>query len=72
MDVQSDVWNSQGRYAAGPGLLYYTGASRARLCLGIVCDMDDDDVLQVLEKLGISTKRSPKKRLAHELNAVMA
>ncbi|MBR3317300.1 MAG: AAA family ATPase [Atopobiaceae bacterium] len=71
VDVQSDVWNSQGRYAAGPGLLYYTGASRARLCLGIVCDMDDDDVLQVLEKLGISTKRSPKKRLAHELNAVM-
>ena len=72
VDVQSEVWEAKGRYAAGPGLLFYTGASRARICRCIVCDMDDEDGLLVLDKLGVSTRRSPKKRLAQELNAITA
>lgn len=71
VDVHTEVWDPKGQYAAGPGLLFYTGASRARVCLGIACDMDDTDARLVLEKLGIGTKRSPKKRLAQELNAVL-
>ena len=70
IDVQGDVWDPQGLYSAGAGLLYYAGASRARLCLGIVADMDDEAAQRVLEQLGIKTKRSPKKRLARELNAI--
>ena len=52
--------------------MYYAGASRARLCLGIVADMDDKAAQLVLDQLGIKTKRSPKKRLARELNAIVA
>lgn len=69
IDVQGDVWNPQSSYSAGPGLMYYAGASRARLCLGIVADMDDKAAQLVLDQLGIKTKRSPKRRLIRELNA---
>ena len=71
VDVQGDVWDPQCSYSVGPGLMYYAGASRARLFLGIVADMDDKAAQGVLDRLGINTKRSPKKRLARELNALV-
>ncbi len=72
VDVDKSIWNPTGKYAAGPGLLYYTGASRACIGLAILCDMDDDDARLVLSKLNISSGKSPKRRLAQELNALQA
>ena len=71
IDVQGVVWNPHRDNSAGPGLLYYAGASRARLFLGIVADMDDEEAQLVLDRLGIQTRRSPRNRLMRELNATL-
>lgn len=73
VDVDRKVWLPEGKYAAGPGLLYYTGASRARFGLSVLCDMDEGDVRAVLSELGITSGRvPPKQRLANELSGFVA
>lgn len=72
VDVTKEVWLSENYHAAAPGLLFYTGASRARLDLKIVCDMDDEDALAVLRKLGIPKAQKPKQRLLSVLKAFSA
>ena len=73
VDVDESVWKPEyddPKYAARPGLLFYTGASRARLELAIVCDMDENECIRVLETLGSTAKRRPVRDLAVKLRAM--
>ncbi|MBQ6390903.1 MAG: ATP-binding domain-containing protein [Eggerthellaceae bacterium] len=72
VDVNTDTWADDGvaaSYAAGAGLLYYTGASRARHELRIVCDLTEEECVEVLESLGSEAKRKPFQAFAKTLNA---
>ena len=52
-------------------LLYYVGASRARLRLDIMTTMDNDGCLRVLESLGKTDRvKRPQRDLARALNAL--
>mgnify|MGYP000371457851 CR=1 FL=1 len=52
--------------------VFYVGASRARLQLTIVADMDKDACINVLNGYGITKiSRNPKKQLATELNSMI-
>ena len=52
-------------------MLYYVGASRARLRLDIMTTMDDSACLRVLESLGKTGKiKRPQRELARALNAL--
>lgn len=71
VDVDEEVWAKALRdYDPAPGLLFYTGASRAKHELRIVCDMDEVGAIRVLEQLGIEGKRKPVSKLAKALNAI--
>ena len=72
VDVNVDTWTAAGSdddQLAKTGLLYYTGASRARHELRIVCDLSEDECIYVLESLGVEAKRRPLQSLAKALNA---
>jgi len=70
IDVNEKVWlNSGKQYDGGEGMLFYTGASRAKHELRIVCDMDDDACGSVLEHLGVNVTRNRATKLAKALGA---
>lgn len=48
----------------------YTGASRARLGLAILCDMDDAAAASVLSRRGVSGGQKPIRRLTMRLDAL--
>lgn len=52
------------------GLLFYTGASRAKHELRVVCDMDEDGCGKLLGRLGINAGRKPVSRFAKYLACV--
>lgn len=70
IDVSDECWAEQwADYNPSPGLVFYTGASRAKHELRIVCDMDNEAAERVLQAFGIESKRKPTSRLAKRLNA---
>lgn len=74
VDINSDLWENAkltSSYDAGDGLMFYTGASRAKHELRLVFDMSEPESLAVLEKLGIQAQRKPLKSLARRLNALI-
>ena len=52
-------------------LLFYVGASRARLKLCIVANLSEDECSEVAAALGRSSTRRPKKALATALNSIL-
>lgn len=73
IDVDETLWEEPVLpYQPDPGLLFYTGASRAKFELRIVCEMDEAGCVRVLEALGVEGRRKPIARLAKQLNAVEA
>lgn len=73
IDVDPTLWEEPALpYMPAPGLLFYTGASRAKFELRIACEMDEAGCESVLEALGVEGRRKPIARLAKELNAVEA
>ena len=74
VDINSDLWDDaelSGDYDSGDGLMFYTGASRAKHELRLVFDMSETESLAVLEKLGIQAQRKPLRSLARRLNALI-
>jgi hypothetical protein len=65
VDVESDTFESENV------LRFYVGASRARLRLAIVANLDDEDCIAVLRnRFNVREKiRKPKKEFARALNA---
>ena len=71
VDVDESIWKSpRTLYDPDPGLVFYTGASRARYELRIACSMGEEESLSVLDALGVEGKRKPISKLAKRLNAV--
>ena len=71
IDVDPTLWEEPALpYMPAPGLLFYTGASRAKFELRIACEMDEAGCESVLEALGVEGRRKLIARLAKELNAV--
>lgn len=52
-------------------LLFYVGASRARMKLSIVAQLTDGDCVDVSSALGRNSSRRPKKTLATTLNTIL-
>lgn len=71
VDVDGDAWREpRYEYDPPPGLLFYTGASRAKHELRVVCDMDEDGCRRLLGRLGVGAGRKPVSRLAKHLACV--
>ena len=71
VDVDEDSWRvPRHEYEPPPGLLFYTGASRARHELRIVCSMNADACRALLLSFGIEAGRKPVTRLAKYLACV--
>ena len=51
VDVDKGVWEQDHKYQAPPGLLFYTGASRAKFQLYIAIEMSEDDAADVADIL---------------------
>lgn len=70
VDVDEETFTGESRNRQNV-MLYYVGASRARLRLDILTTIDDEGCVRVLEKMGKakSTKR-PKRNFANMLNAL--
>ena len=65
VDVDGTTFNSDNV------LIYYVGASRARLSLDIITELSDTDCKDILQnKLNVKNIRNPKKELAKALNAL--
>ncbi len=68
VDVDEDTFLGGGGQNV---LLYYVGASRARLRLDILTTLDSDGCLRVLESLGKTERvKRPQRDLARALNAL--
>ncbi len=76
VDVDRSVWEQDHKYQAPPGLLFYTGASRAKFQLIVAIEMTEEDaadVADILDGIDNRHRRKPylklenilKKRLAH-------
>ena len=73
IDVDESLWNEPTLpFQPDSGLLFYTGASRAKYELRIAAQMDENGCARVLEALGVEGRRKPVARLAKQLNAVEA
>lgn len=73
IDITPDLWiqyDNDSPYKAKPGLLFYTGASRAKHELRLVCDMESDDFLEAIEAMGIASKKNPTKSFLRQINAL--
>lgn len=73
VDVTADLWVEYGSdsiYKPKPGLIFYTGSSRAKHELRIVCDMGPDDFVEVIEEMKITSRRNPAKAFAKQINAL--
>lgn len=72
IDVDETLWESPKKdYDPDPGTVFYTGASRAKHELRIVCDMDEGGCARVLEYMGANATRRPEKKLANVLGATL-
>lgn len=73
IDVDESLWDEPSLpYQPDPGLLFYTGASRAKFELRIAAELDETGCARVLDALGVDARRKPIARLAKHLNAVEA
>lgn len=71
VDVDEGAWRPPAlAYDPDPGLVFYTGSSRAKHELRIVCDMGESGCLAALSLLGVTAKKKPISRLAKQLGAV--
>ena len=68
VDVSSQIWAGNEDRS---GLLFYTGASRAKQELRIVCDMGEDDFPDVLEAMGVRARRKPFAEFKKKVNAIV-
>jgi len=65
-DIDYDILTSNA------AKVFYVGASRARLYLSLVCQLNDDECSRVLQEYGIAPKpKRLKKQLATSLNAAL-
>lgn len=72
VDVDESVWDdAANRYSPGPGILFYTGASRAKFELRLLCTMDEADCEKVLKILDSPSARKPISKLAKNLGAIL-
>lgn len=74
IDVDETLWRSEDEglpYDARDGLMYYTGASRAKHELRIILDADEEGCRKILEKLGENARRRPLQTLARRLNVLV-
>lgn len=70
VDVDKSVWEQDHKYQAPPGLLFYTGASRAKFQLLVAIEMSEDDAAEVADILdGVDNrhKRRPYLKLENIL-----
>ncbi len=51
VDVDRQVWEQDYKYQAPPGLLFYTGASRAKFQLYVAGEMSEDEAADVVDIL---------------------
>lgn len=75
IDVDETLWRDEGEglpYDAKKGLMYYTGASRAKHELRVIFDIDEEGCLAILEKLGEQARRRPLQALARRFNAFIS
>lgn len=73
IDVTPDLWvqyDGDSPYKAKPGLLFYTGASRAKHELRLVCDMNEDDFREVIDIMNVVSKKNPVKSFLRQINAL--
>lgn len=75
IDVDKSMWEDPASaYDPFPGLIFYTGASRAKHELRIVCDMSGQECAQTLRlidpSLGPKTPNKPVSKLARRLYAI--
>lgn len=59
------------KYLDSSDLNFYVGASRARFYLNILCQMSDEDCIEVLKYFDKIPAKKPKKALAAALNSVL-
>ena len=72
VDVDRDTWaEAASPYDAFPGLIFYTGASRAKHELRVICCMSDEDAQMALAALGVEGRRKPFSKLAKRLNTML-
>lgn len=72
IDVDETLWKDPEKdYEPDPGTVFYTGASRAKHELRIVCDMDEDGCARALELMGVHVTRRPEKKFANVLGATL-
>lgn len=74
IDVDDTLWHSEGEGLpcdAKNGLMYYTGASRAKHELRVIADIDEERCLELLEKMGEQARRRPFQTLARRLNVLI-
>ena len=75
IDVDQSMWEEPSSvYDPFPGLMFYTGASRAKHELRIVCDMSGQECAQTLRLIdpscGSKTPNKPVSKLAKRLYAI--
>lgn len=73
VDVTADLWadcEDDSAFKPRSGLIFYTGASRARHELRIVCDMDQGDFAEAVEEMSIASRRNPVKSFAKQINVL--
>ena len=70
IDVDKAVWEQDSEYQAPPGLLFYTGASRAKFQLVIAVEMTEGeaaDVADILDGVDNRHRRRPYLKLENIL-----
>lgn len=73
-DVDETLWRAEGEglpYDAKNGLMYYTGASRAKHELRVIVDADENGCRDIIERLGERARRRPLQTLARRLNLLI-
>lgn len=73
VDVTSDLWiedAGDGQELGKPGLIFYTGSSRAKHELRVVCDMDETDFQSVCDVVNVGTKKGAEKAFSKWINAI--
>lgn len=74
IDVDETLWRREDEglpYDAKNGLIFYTGASRAKHELRVIVDIDEDGCQKILDKLGERARRRPFQTLARKLNVLI-
>ena len=74
IDVDETLWRAEGEglpYDAKNGLMYYTGASRAKHELRVIVDADENGCRDIIERLGERARRRPLQTLARRLNLLI-